>query len=271
MTALALHQTPTAPSRGSRLRRFASLVRAETTILLRNQTAVFTAVALPLAMAFAFSQFTLDGMGLGAMLTMMLVATSLLFVVYFTLVTSLVARREQHALKRLFAGEPTRIEILLAPAAPLWALFVVQSALGIVGAVLLGTPIAHPLALVAAVVGGATAWTGIAVVSASWTRTVESAQLTTMPLMMISILFSGFSIPLDVLPAAAQPLAHWLPMTPVIDLITLAYAGTGTDGAPVAGFADAGLATLQMLLPLVVWAAVCFWLGLRTFRWDARS
>ncbi|MEZ5086615.1 MAG: hypothetical protein R2722_10300 [Tessaracoccus sp.] len=60
MTTLAL--TPTAaPTQGSRLRRFVSLVRAETTILLRNRTAIFTAVALPLVMAFAFSSFSIDG------------------------------------------------------------------------------------------------------------------------------------------------------------------------------------------------------------------
>ncbi len=271
MTTLALHPTATSPSRGSRIRRFASLVRAETTILLRNRTAVFTAVALPVAMAFMLSNVPMDGLSFGAMLTMMLVCTSLMFVVYFTLVTSLVARREQHTLKRLVAGEPTPIEIMLAPAVPLWALLVVQSSLGVVGAMALGASIEHPLALVLAIVGGTSAWTGLAVISASWTRTVESAQLTTMPLIMISILLSGFSIPLAFLPEAVQTVAHWLPMTPVIDLITLAYAGTDIDGAPVTGFADTGLAMLQMLVPLLLWAAVSLWLGLRTFRWDARS
>ncbi|MEZ5088179.1 MAG: ABC transporter permease [Tessaracoccus sp.] len=270
MTTLAL--TPTAaPTQGSRLRRFVSLVRAETTILLRNRTAIFTAVALPLVMAFAFSSFSIDGMSLGAVLTMMLICTSLLFVVYFTLVTSLVARREQHTLKRLFAGEPTPLEILLAPAVPLWGLLVIQSLLGVVGAVLLGTSIAHPAALVLAVVGGTTAWTALAVISASWTRTVESAQLTTMPLMMVSILFSGFSIPLEFLPEMLQTVAHWLPMTPVIDLVTLAYACTGIDGTAVVGIAGFGAAALQMLLPLAFWTAAAMWLGLRTFRWDARS
>ncbi|MEZ5086616.1 MAG: hypothetical protein R2722_10305 [Tessaracoccus sp.] len=36
------------------------------------------------------------------------------------------------------------LEILLAPAVPLWGLLVIQSLLGVVGAVLLGTSIAHP-------------------------------------------------------------------------------------------------------------------------------
>lgn len=271
-TATATRPTAATPrAQGSGLRRFASLVRAETTILLRNQTAVVTAVGLPIFMGFAFSGLSQDGMPMGALLTMMLVCTSLLFVVYYTLVTSLVARREQHTLKRLVAGEATPLEILFAPAVPLWALLVVQSALAIAGAALMGTPLAHPVALALAVVGGASAWTALAVVSVSWTRTVEAAQLTTMPLMLISILLSGFSIPLTLLPEMLQPVAHWLPMTPVVDLITLAYAGTGIGGVTVDGPGELALASLQMMAPLAVWTIGALWLGLRTFRWDSRS
>lgn len=36
---------------GSRFRRFAALARGETTILLRNRTAIFTAVAMPFVVA----------------------------------------------------------------------------------------------------------------------------------------------------------------------------------------------------------------------------
>lgn len=270
MTTFTANPT-TDRTRSTRARRFSSLVRAETTILLRNRTAVFTAVALPFVMAFAFSTITLDGISLGAMLTMMLTCTSLLFVIYFTLVTSLVARREQHTLKRLYAGEPTPLEILLAPAVPLWALLVVQSGIGAIGATLLGTTLVHPLALVLAIIGGAAAWTALAIISAVWTRTVESAQLTTLPLMFISLLFSGFSIPLEVLPNFLQTVAHWLPMTPVIDLITLAYTGTGINGRAVTGFADLGLAMTQMLLPLLAWTLISTWLGVRNFRWDTRA
>lgn len=271
MTITTAAPTTTTPTRGLAMRRFASLVRAETTILLRNQTALVTAVGLPVVMALAFAELSREGMPMGVMLTLMLVCTSLLFVVYYTLVTSLVARREQHTLKRLVAGEPTPLEILLAPAVPLWALVVVQSLLAIAGAVLMGTPLVHPVALVLAVVGGASAWTALAVISASWTRTVEAAQLTTMPLMLISILLSGFSIPLTLLPGLAQTAAHWLPMTPVVDLIALAYTGTGIGGAAVEGPADLALTALRMMAPLAVWTAGCMWLGLRGFRWDARS
>ncbi|MCW3158216.1 ABC transporter permease [Micropruina sonneratiae] len=257
--------------RGPALRRFGALVRTETTILLRNRTAVFTAVALPLFMTFAFSGMDIGGAGLGALLATMLVVSSLMFVVYYTLVTSLVGRREQLVLKRLLAGEPDPIEILIAPAVPLWALLVIQSALGVGAALLLGAPLPNPWALALAVVAGAAAWTALAVASAALTRTVEAAQLTTLPLILLSLLFSGFSVPLGALPGPVQTLAHLLPMTPVVDLVRLAFTGVGADGRAVAGGADALLAAGAMVLPLLGWTALAMWGGLRWFRWEQRS
>jgi len=256
--------------RGPAPRRFGALVAAETRILVRNKTALFTAVAMPPVMAFAFSGLSIDRGSLGVILTMMLLGSALMFVVYYTLVTSLVARREQLVLKRLLAGEPTPIEILLAPAAPLWALLVVQSGLAIVGAVALGTSIAHPWALALAVAGGSAVWTALAVWGATWTRTVESAQLTTMPLIIVSLLLSGFSLPLSMFPPLVERIAHWLPMTPVIDLVNLAFHGTGVDGSVLVG-RDLLTGTIDILIPLLLWTVATLNLGLRGFRWDARS
>lgn len=258
-------------ARGPARRRLAALVRAETTILLRNRTAIFTAVAMPFIVGFAFSGMSQDRAGLGVILTMVLVGTALMFVIYYTMVTSLVGRREQLVLKRLLAGEPTRMEILLAPAVPLWVLFAVQSLIAIGGATALGTPIGHPWALLLALVGGAAAWTALAVVSAAYTRTVESAQLSTLPLILISLLLSGFSVPLEWLPEPVARVAHLLPMTPVVDLLKFAYTGAGVDGRVPVGPAELALAALGMLLPLLAWTVAALALGLRRFRWDPRS
>jgi len=265
------HAPASAPTaRGSFRRRFGALVAAESRILVRNRTALFTAVAMPPLMAFAFSGLSKDRAALGVVLTMMMVGSALMFVLYFTMVTSLVARREQLVLKRLVAGEPTPLEVLLAPAVPLLALFAVQSGLAIGVAVAFGTPIAHPWALALAIIGGAATWAALAVWSATWTRTVESAQLTTMPLILVAMLLSGFSLPLTIMPDLVQRVAHWLPMTPVMDLINLAYLGTGTDGSVLTG-RELVVGTIDMLIPLVLWTALGLNLGLRRFRWDARS
>ncbi len=256
---------------GSGPRRFAALARGETTILLRNRTAIFTAVAMPFVVGLAFSGMSQDQTGLGVVLTMVLVGTALMFVIYYTMVTSLVGRREQLVLKRLLAGEPTALEILIAPAVPLWALFAVQSLIAIGGAMLMGARMVHPWVLVVALIGGAAAWTALAIVSAAYTRTVESAQISTLPLILISLLLSGFSVPLEWLPEPVQRIAHILPMTPVVDLIKLAYTGVGVDGRILVGTAETLTGAGAMLLPLLVWAAGALLLGLRRFRWDPRS
>lgn len=270
MTTLSPQIARPANPGGQAWRRFLALVKGETTILLRNGTAVFTAVALPFVVGFAFFGMSQDRGGLGPVLPMVLVGTSLMFVIYYTMVTSLVARREQLVLKRLLTGEVPRWQILLAPAVPLYALFAIQSLVAIGGSLLVGAQIVHWWALLLAVVGGATTWTGLAVISAALTRSVEAAQLTTLPLMLVSLLLSGFSIPLAWLPDAVQRVAHLLPMTPVIDLITLAYLGTGTDGRVPAG-GDLALAAGAMVLPLVIWTGATIVEGIRRFRWDARS
>ena len=271
MTTLSTTRPAGTDGRGPASRRFLALVRAETTILLRNRTAIFTAVAMPFLVGVAFSGMSQDRAGLSVVLTLVLVGTALMFVIYYTMVTSLVGRREQLVLKRLLAGEPTRLEILLAPAVPLWALFAVQSLIAIGGAMALGTPIRHPWALLLALVGGAATWTALAVVSAAYTRTVESAQLTTLPLILISLLLSGFSVPLEWLPEPAARIAHLLPMTPVVDLLTLGYTGAGVDGRIPTAAADVALAAAGMMLPLLVWTAASVALGVRRFRWDSRS
>lgn len=257
--------------RPSALRRFGALVRAEATILLRNKTAMFTAVLMPPMMAVMFLQLGQRSGALGSVLVMVLLGTGLLFVVYYTMVTSLVARREQLVLKRLRTGEATTLEILLAPAVPLWALLTIETGMGVaLASAALGAVPVHPWALVPAVVLGSATWTALAVWSANFTRTVESAQLTTMPAILITLLFSGFSLPLDAFPDVVQRLAHALPLTPVVDLVKLAFTGAGTAGTTLSGV-DAALGALGMVIPLVAWTAAALWEGVRGFRWEPRS
>ena len=245
--------------------RFASLARGETKILVRNRTAMFTALALPPFLAFAVSGISPAGAdGIGGFVTTALLASGLVFIVYLTLVTSLVARREQFVLKRLRTGEATALQILLAPAVPLWGLLLALTGLGIgAGVAVLGISPVHAWAIVPAVVLGAAAWTGVAIWTAALTRTVESAQLTTMPLIFVALFLSGLSLPLSILPGNFESVAHLLPLTPVVDLLNLAFAG------PAPG-TTALETTIRATLVLVAWAAFGFCEGLRAFRWEPR-
>lgn len=264
---------PTALAPLSRLstRRLWSLVRAESIILLRNPPALMSALGLPLFMTVIYTVFQVGGLSAGMQLTTVLISSSLLFVVYYTMVSSLVARREQLVLKRLYAGEATPLEILLAPAVPLVGLLLIQAVCGLGGSIALGVVPQHGWALLLAVVGGAATWTALAVVSASHTRTVESAQFTTMPLILVAMAASGFSFPLDALPVPLARLAHWLPMTPVVDLIIFAFTGTSPDGAPLNDPLSVAGSILGMLAPLAAWCLGSMALARRVFRWDPRN
>ena len=270
MTTATLTRRADVPRRDPGLRRFGALVAAESRILLRNKTATFTAVALPLFTALAFTGLAQSREMLGVMLSSVLISTGVLFVVYYTMVTSVVARREQLVLKRLIASEPTAIEVLLAPAVPLWIILSIQGLIAVLGAWALGAPLANLWALALAVIGGAAAWTALALWSSTWTRTVEAAQLTTMPFILLAILFSGLSLPLSMLPGWAERIAHWLPMTPVIDLINLGHLGVNAFGEAVSGL-GAVAAAGQMLLPLAAWTALALFEARRSLRWDPRS
>ncbi|HPZ49131.1 MAG TPA: ABC transporter permease [Propionibacteriaceae bacterium] len=247
-------------------RRFLALAGAETKILLRNRTALFVVATMPVFMALFFMTFT-KLPSLGMLLTGMILGMALLFVIYYTMVTSLVARREQLVLKRLNSGEATPIEILLAPAVPLWVATVVQTGLAALAArYALDSGALHWWALIPAVVLGSAAWTGLAVLSAPLTRTVESAQLTTMPAILVALMLSGLSLPLALMPTAVQQVAMLLPLAPVVDLVSYAFTGMNLIGEQVSA-----TAMVKPVVVLLAWTAGSMWLGMRIFRWDPRT
>ncbi|MEK8225250.1 hypothetical protein NKG05_02625 [Oerskovia sp. M15] len=102
------------------------MVRAETTLLLRNRTALFNGVALaPAMVAFlhfsgALEAFVGEGPGavVGAFALTSLVCFALMFVVYYNLASAYVARREELVLKRLRTGQCSDAEILIGAATP---------------------------------------------------------------------------------------------------------------------------------------------------------
>ena len=120
------------------LRRLRALSHAELLLLVRNPTAMVNAIALPLGMVALFSLVRGAALGSLALTVLTMVACSgLLFVVYYTLVASLVARREELVLKRLKSGESPAWVILLGAALPTIGLLVLQMILGVTAAAIL--------------------------------------------------------------------------------------------------------------------------------------
>ena len=112
------------------------------------------------------------------------------------------------------------------------------------------------------------AW--LASVTAAVTRTVQLAQVTTMPALWLPLVFSGLLFPLAMLPGPLRWVAEALPLTPVVELMRLALTGTAAAGGHRLGLAATFSAAVIPVLVLTAWIAVAGWAARRWFRWEPR-
>ncbi|MFJ1596006.1 ABC transporter permease [Streptomyces sp. NPDC088261] len=247
--------------------RLAALGRAELTLLVRNRTALFTALFVPIAMMGSI-KVSLEGTDLGgagvtvaeAALTGG-VGTVLLMVVYANLVSAYTSRREELVLKRLRTGETADREILAGTALPAAALALVQCVVLVAaGSLFLDVGgVRRPDLLAAGLLAAIVLLTALAATTSVLTRTVESAQITTMPMFLVSLLGSGLFVPLDTLPDRVASVCELLPMTGVMTLVRAGWIG-GVDGADLLG---AGISA-------VAWTVLAAYAVRRWFRWEPR-
>ncbi|QOV47640.1 ABC transporter permease [Streptomyces chromofuscus] len=244
-----------------------ALARAELTLLGRSRATLVTAVAVPLLLPLSVRS-AIDGMDLadagltvGTVILPAAIGFSLLFAVYAALTSAYVVRREELVLKRLRTGELRDREILVAAALPASAIGLVQCVLMAAGGTVLldlGAPPAPHLAVVGVLLGlvlcGA-----LAAVTATFTRTAESAQVTSLPLLFVSMLGSGVAIPLELLPDRLAAVCELLPLTPVITLVRGAWTGELPASEALGAVAVA-----------LVWTAVAVFAVQRWFRWEPR-
>jgi ABC-2 type transport system permease protein len=264
----------TLPTGSRSARRIASLARAEALLLRRNPIALLNAAALPVVMVLFVRTSLPNGAGsggVGAQVVTTLTAFTLIVGVYYNLVTALVARREELVLKRLRTGETSDAEILAGTAMPAVALAWGQILIGVLAAATVlgvGMP-ANPGLVLVAVVLGTAVFVLLAAVSTALTRTVEMAQVTTMPVLLVPTILSGAIFPLEDLSDPLQHLANVLPLTPVVDLLRLGLTGTTRDGASVDLVGSFGPAVVPVLI-LAAWVAAGMWATRRWFRWEPR-
>lgn len=269
---------PVAPAtaeapRAGRITRVLSLARAEVLLLVRNRTTLFNAVALaPLTVAFiAAVGIVPDAAGgaMGAMLLTALIALALVIVIYYNLTTTLVARREDLVLKRLLTGDVSRAEIIVACATPALLVLVAQALLGTAAiAVWMEVPsVQHIGWLALGLFGGIGLFVVLAAASSGLTRTVETAQLTTLPILMAATALSGLAVPLDLMPDVLARIAEWTPMYPVVALVQHGLGAVTLDGALASGaFTDVA----QPLVALAAWLVIGVLAAQRWMRWEPR-
>ncbi len=101
------------------------------------------------------------------------------------------------------------------------------------------------------------------------TGSVSAAQLTGMPVLLLSLFLSGAVIPIDDLPPLGQQAVSFLPMTAVVSLFRLGLTGTTASGSSVDRAGSLALAALAVGV-LLVWTVVLGALVRRWFRWEPR-
>ncbi|GAA3103123.1 ABC transporter permease [Streptomyces echinatus] len=248
-------------------RRLRALARAELALLGRNRGVVFTALAVPLAIPFtmrpALDQLDLAkaGLSIGTTLLTTAIGFSFLFAVYTALVSAYVARREELVLKRLRTGELSDTEILTGTALPPVLLGLAQALVLCAGCAALlhtGAPKA-PYLLLPGLLAGLVVSAALAALTSSFTRTAESAQVTALPLMFLSMAGSGISVPTEFMPDRLASVCELLPLSPAIRLVRGGWTGQLS-----------AYETLGALATALAWTIVAVFAVRRWFRWDPR-
>ncbi|CAM5717870.1 hypothetical protein SVIOM74S_04572 [Streptomyces violarus] len=193
MSATRTTTRPT-PAMTTPLSRMTALARAEMTLLGRTKGALVAALFAPLVLPVSTSQLSKEmdlaevGLNTGTLVLPASVGFSLLFAVYSVLVGALVVRREELVLKRLRTGELRDVEILAGSALPAVLTGLVQClVLAVACSALLdlSAPSAPHLAVVGLLLG-LVMCAGARRRHRGFTRTGESAQVTPMPLRVVS-------------------------------------------------------------------------------------
>ncbi|MFJ4591419.1 MULTISPECIES: ABC transporter permease [unclassified Kitasatospora] len=276
MTTATAAKTAAGPQ-STTARRLLSLGRAEATLLLRNRAALFTALLLPLLLIAGRHNMLKQqaeshpGLDVDTLLITGTIGGVLAFVVYYNLTAAYVARRNELVLKRLRTGEARDIEILAGTAVPSVSVALMMCAVVGVGAAALlklSTPV-NPLLLAVGLVLSIAVFIALAAVSSAFTKTVETAGITTLPVLLVSQFGSGLLIPLEIMPPGLADFCRLLPTTPAFQLIRIGW--TGSDGSAAAtGFAGTWSTAAPHLVTGAVWLGLAVWGAVRYFRWESR-
>ncbi len=255
------------------LRRIARLTRWNAVLLSRNRLTFFYAAVLPLlplALLFGGERGS-ETVGANAIATVFL--TIVLFPVYYNVLSQFVNRRDELVLKRMRTGETRDGELLASIALPGFVIAVVVAALTVPIAGALGQRLpVNPVLYAGAVVAATGMFVALAYWTAAWTRSAESAQLTSLPIILLAA--AG---PLTVsIPDMSDALRTILERTPGAAMTELVRVGWfGLDG-PTADETTLSLAETwsQAGPPLLViagWTALAVVLAKRSMQWEPRA
>lgn len=267
--------------KGSSVKRFIALARAETLQFIRNKTLLINATVVPTAFAlvmYFIQSGSDDASKVDAAATAMeyFLLFALMFVQFYTVLSMVTTRRDEGVLKRLRTGESRDVEILGASSFPGAVLTIVFTAVIAVLLMVLGAPgPVNVVPIIAAVLLGLAVVSGLALVTSGFTKNAEAAQITSMPVMLL--LFASMGLFRQLYSDAVSEVIDRTPFALIFDLAQYGWAGNtmvdriAADGAAPLESGAVLAETWPMMLILVVWAAVCLWAGAKYVRWDVRQ
>lgn len=253
----------------------ATLSRSEFTLLIRNRLLLFNALVMPLLFPVVI---LVIGVRSDAGLTDEVVSSALeifalfllVFLVYYNLLSAYTTRRDELVLKRLRTGEATDNQILLGPAVPSLALsaILIVAMIAIIAALGGGLPV-NPLLLVAALGGGAAMFCALALITSTFTRNAEAAQITSLPIILIAM--AGTSFLGSIVPESVGSVISLTPMAAVADLVNLGWLGNTDPNGGALAFADTFSPALKPLLVVAAWIVGSIVIAKTHFRWEPRA
>lgn len=237
-----------------------ALARAEWLQFLRNPTLLIMALLVPAGMAALMYDMVASTGQMpahfgAAMATEVFMVAAFMFVQFYSVLSMVTARRDEGVLKRLRSGEAKDAEILIALCAP-GALILVVSGIAFIAivSVLSGQAPRNAALLCAALVLGIVISSAAALVTSIYTKTVEAAQVTSLPVMVLAML--SVSMNAQLLP---QGLRDLIEATPFAQLGQIARAGWGA--------ADE-VNTVRVLGMLLMWSVLLMVWAVKKLRWD---
>ncbi len=253
------------------VRQLAALLRMEVVLLLRNRTAFVMAVLFPLFVGYLRSGDVVGVAEADVMTIAGTLAVIAVLAVHHHLTTVYASRRQEFVLKRLRAGLPSDLTILVGAASCTVLLFVAQAALVVAYALValeLPAP-ANPLTIVLALFLVAGIMAAFSAALSAVTRSSEAAMLTTLPTMVLFLATPGVLVSFGELPRAVEEAAWFLPLGPFPDLVGDSWLGRDASGEQLtflATFIDA----LPALAVMAGWLLLASLAARRVFVWQPR-
>lgn len=251
------------------VRRVRALTAANVRLLLRNRTTLVYGLVVPVLPLLLLVGADGGAPGPGAAVLSMTLTMALGFPVYYNLLSMVVTRRDELVLKRYRTGECRDRELLASMALPGAVVALAAMVLAWTGLLVLGADLpVNPVLVLGAVLLGVPMACALALWTAAWTRTAESAQLTSLPALVL--LAAG-----QLAVAAPDGVRQVLDLTPgsaLVQLQRIGWFGLEEQAqSPTLDLASSWGVAVQPVVVLLVWTVGALWVARRSMRWEPRS